>query len=109
MADYITKVNTDKLRETSDKMKAQQDIMQACMEDMKKNVDLLTDEYFKSEAGRLYKTKYTNVTNNLNSCLSKLTKEITAIRKAADMFEQGERTTRDEVMGLIENKIFINS
>ncbi len=108
MADYISRVDTDKLREASDKIKTQHDIMQACMEDMKKKVNTLTEEYFKSEAGRLYRTKYENVTNNLNGSLSKLMRELTAIRTAAGIYEEGNKETTGNVSSLSEKTIFVN-
>lgn len=108
MANYIIKVGTDEIRRTTDRFKAQQSVMEGYMTEMKTKIDDLQN-YFKSDAGRMFVEKYNNVHTDIKACLDNLEKEITGLRNAANIFDPVINKVDTDVSGLSTTGAFKNT
>lgn len=108
MADYIFKANTDTIRSVTDKIAGQKTQMDAYMTEMQSKIREL-ENYFKGEAGAVFFEKYTNVQKNVSGCLENLNTEITKLRTAAGIIEEGGNKVRKDVEVLPADSCFQNN
>lgn len=107
MAEYIIKVDTETIRTTTDKIEAQRTFMEGYMNDMQSKITGL-QEYFKSDAGYEFVSKYSNVNNEIKNCLANLSNEISGLRNAAGIFETSSSKVETDVNSLSTTGAFKN-
>lgn len=108
MADYKITASPEAIRATTDKIESQRSYMENYMTEMQKKIDEL-QLYFKSDAGNEFVAKYASVSKNISSCLANLGNEITNLRNAAGIIEQGSQKVSGDVNNLSESSVFPNS
>lgn len=107
MAEYIIKADTDVIRTTCTKIENQKELMSNYMSEMQKKINDLQN-YFISDAGREFVSKYSNVSKSIEECLANLGNEITSLRTAADKFDAVNGKTHNDVGGLSSKNTFVN-
>lgn len=107
MAQYVIKVSTDEIRGLSDKFASQKTVMENYMAEMNAKIKEL-EAYFKSDAGTKFVEKYDTVSKDIKACLENLQSEITALRTAAGIFEEGKGKADSEVNNVSTSSTFRN-
>lgn len=107
MAEYIIKADTDAIRATCTKIENQKELMSNYMSEMQKKINELQN-YFISDAGREFVSKYSNVSKSIQQCLENLGNEITSLRRAADTFDTVNGKTTQDVNNLSSQSTFTN-
>lgn len=107
MAQYVIKVSTDEIRSLSDKFSSQKTVMENYMTEMNSKIKEL-EAYFKSDAGIKFVEKYNTVSKDISACLDNLQSEITALRTAAGIFDDGKGRVDSEVDSVPTSSVFQN-
>lgn len=105
MADMILKVSSDEVRTKAGEIETQKAMMQTLMEEMQSKVNLLAD-YWQSQSGQDYTTKYQNITRNINGSLETLMGHIRNLNDAAQRYEEIENNQVQKTQSLSTNNIF---
>lgn len=100
------KVTPDEVRTKAKEIEAQKNLMQQMMQEMQQQVNKLPSEYWKSQSGTDYGSKYQSVQKNCNGSLETLMTHIRNLVDAANKYDEIERQQVQKVSSLNTNNIF---
>lgn len=104
---YIIKASTEEIRAVTDKLEAEKNKMESIMNDMHSKVNDLQN-YYKSNAGTEFITKYEKVSKDITGCLENLQNLLTGLKNAAGIFEPATSKDDADVNKLSDSAVFIN-
>ena len=107
MAEYIIKAEPEQIEDTASKIEAQMNTMNGLMNDMQQQVDLLQD-YFISNAGTDYHSKYASVNRDINNSLTEIKAVINGLRSAAGILREHDQKVSSDVGSLNTQSVFTN-
>lgn len=107
MAGYVIKAEPETIIATADRFEAKRAVMEGCRSEMQSKINDLQN-YFKSDAGNEFISKYTNVNNDIKACLENLGNEVTALKNAANALAGGSTKATTDVGGLSSGNTFAN-
>ncbi len=107
MAEYIIKAEPETIIATANQMEGKMAVMEGCMNDMQMKINDLQN-YFKSDAGNEFISKYAGVNNDIKACIKNLGNEITALKNAANALAEGSAKAKTDVSGLSGGNTFVN-
>ncbi len=102
----VLKVTPDEVRTKAKEIEAQKNQMQQLMQAMQQEVSKLPAEYWKSQSGTDYGSKYQSVQKNCNGSLETLMTHIRNLVDAANKYDELERSQAQKVQALNTNNIF---
>ena len=107
MADYVIKAEPEQIENTASKIENQMNTMNGLMNDMQQQVDLLQD-YFISNAGTDYHSKYASVNRDINNSLTEIKAVITGLKAAAGILREHDQQASNDVGALNTQSVFTN-
>jgi WXG100 family type VII secretion target len=102
----ILKVTPDEVRTKAKEIEAQKNQLQNLMQAMQQEVNKLPADYWKSQSGTDYGSKYQSVQKNCQGSLDTLMQHITNLVDAANKYDEVERSQAQKVNALNTNNIF---